>query len=495
MFDITVWKIVNCFMITTMIVLLTKMITYKNKGKKEVVAISLWLGIYLIDILVSREVLYWLNGNTAYIVTLFKTIVYFYYFYTKIVMKKEIKKYDYVLMPILGIWAGWTAPQCAGVIIVLTIILILWEKFVNKGKIKPIYFITLAFCIVGFLIFYFAPGNYVRMAVFEKYNSLSFLERIEYRIDNIYQIFFTFHAEHEIGSVPFFMILTGIILSLVTVHNLKNEKNSDLKFVMGINVLNILVYVFLMLAIRNDIMGINFDKLSLLFTYENILSALESGTLSLITIAPYVYATFVIISFVILAFYVSLKNKEELVISTLLASFMSQFAMVMAPESEQRTTFIAIFYFFAAIAILIKYCYENKLKIVPAIILTLSVCSLKLGIFAFVLYAILESFLNKEKQAEWLFALVIFGMLAGVKYMEMVYKYNVNKSVYEENIQRIEAYKKEPSEDNKLYLLTPVYSEYGFTSFVGIQWVEESIIDYFQLGNDTVLLNDALKNQ
>ena len=50
MFDITVWKVVNCFMITTMIVFIVKMVTYSTKMKKEVVAASMWLCIFAIDI-------------------------------------------------------------------------------------------------------------------------------------------------------------------------------------------------------------------------------------------------------------------------------------------------------------------------------------------------------------------------------------------------------------------------------------------------------------
>lgn len=491
MFDITVWKVVNCFMITTMIVFIVKMVTYSTKMKKEVVAASMWLCIFTIDILISREVLYWLNGNTAYIVTLFKTMVYFYYFYSKIVMKKAVKKYDYALIPILGIWAGWTAPQCGGVIIALTFILILWNKFINNEKTKAIYILALISCIVGFLILYFAPGNYVRMAVFEKYNSLTFMEKIEYRINNIYQIFFNFHKGSEIGSVPFFLILAGGLLCSLTTLELKVENKTAVKYIVGFNMLNVLLYMALILAVRSDMLGIT-EQLQLLFTYENVLDVLTNGKLSLTVVIPYVYATFVILSYAILALYVSLKKKNVLLLCTVLASFMSQFAMVMAPESEQRTTFIAIFYLFIAISIILNEMYERKAKFCVPVILTLAICNVNLGIYAAIVYAMLYFFLNKKICCEWLFVLFIFGVLSGSKYLDMIKKYKINKEIYNDNIQRIEAFKENPSDDNKLYLRKPEYPQYSFTPLVGIKWVEEAVLDYFKLDKDTVLV-DASK--
>ena len=92
MFRIGVWKIFNCIMIVTTIILTVRMITYNRNINKGIIAICMWTLIYVLNIYISAETLYWLDGNLAYVLTAFQMIVYFYYLYSRIIIKTQEKK-------------------------------------------------------------------------------------------------------------------------------------------------------------------------------------------------------------------------------------------------------------------------------------------------------------------------------------------------------------------------------------------------------------------
>ena len=56
-------------------------------------------------------------------------------------MKTQCKKYDYILLPITAFFAGWSGPQAGAITVIISVILLLWVKLINKEKIKPIYII------------------------------------------------------------------------------------------------------------------------------------------------------------------------------------------------------------------------------------------------------------------------------------------------------------------------------------------------------------------
>lgn len=104
LFDIGVWKIFQCAIVIIMVLLITKMITQESKKNKALVASIIWLCLYMINIWVSREVLYWLDGALAYQLTAFEVLLYFYYLYTRIHLKVS-KKYDKIALPIIAFFA------------------------------------------------------------------------------------------------------------------------------------------------------------------------------------------------------------------------------------------------------------------------------------------------------------------------------------------------------------------------------------------------------
>ena len=259
MFRIGVWKVFHCILIVTTVVLATRMITYNNKRNKALVASIIWLCIFILSIYVSREVMYWLDGALAYEFTAFQIFIYFYYLYTRMNLKIN-KKYDKILLPVVAFFAGWSSAQTGPLVLVIPIILMLWQKFIKKEKIFKFYYFTTIIGVIGFAIFYFAPGNAARMNIaFEEYASFNLIQKIVYRSEAVYGLIFDFER-YEFTSIPFYMLVTIGLSSLVGLKLFNTEENKKKKTIVMITSIIQLIFVFICLGI------------SLKIPYSNILA-------------------------------------------------------------------------------------------------------------------------------------------------------------------------------------------------------------------------------
>lgn len=206
LFNINIWKIFNCFLIFTMVIMSVKMISYNRKINKGLIALILWICIFLLSIYISREAIYWLNGSLVYVLSGFQVFILFYYLYSKLIMKKSIRKYDLFLLPIVSFFAGWSNAQSGIIALMLSIILLLWVKFIKKEKIKLLYIISVLLTFIGFLVFYFAPGNTSRLDVFIEFSNFNILQKILYRVDSIYGLIFDFKS-YPLTGIPFYFLL------------------------------------------------------------------------------------------------------------------------------------------------------------------------------------------------------------------------------------------------------------------------------------------------
>lgn len=201
-----VWKVANTVLITLMVLLGTEMITFKSKKNKGIISIILWICIFLIDIYISKECIYWLDGSLSYVLSTFEMLAYIYIIYSKLIIKNAIKWYDYVVLPILGLLSGWCSAQTGIMSLLIVVIILLWSKFKNKEKIKLIIWISTLFCLIGCLIFYFSPGNSARMEKFEEYSGLNIVQKTLYRVDGVYGLMFDFKT-YQNSAMPFYTIL------------------------------------------------------------------------------------------------------------------------------------------------------------------------------------------------------------------------------------------------------------------------------------------------
>ena len=497
-FNISVWKVINSIIIAIIIALTVRMITYRNESNKSIVAIIMWISIFSLSIGVSREVIYWVCGSFSYMLPIFLMYVYFYYMFSKVIMKKEIRKFDYILLPISAVLAGWGSPQTGAIAFGTTLLLVVWAKFINKEKIKPIYIISILFSLIGFLVLYLAPGNYVRMEYFTEFNSLNFFDKILYRADSIFDILFGFTSEFEVGRVSFYLfILIGIIIPIVF-NVLKTEKNKIIDIIMKICVFILILFILLNVAMKLNIFNI-LDEGG--FEYKNLYTAYKvDGNVNGITqnieiLKYYAISIFAILAIVILGLYVGIKNKQVFPILMIISGFISQILMFAAPASELRTTYSAIIFFVIAIAYLIKMAYEDDVNVSAGIIAGLVIFNFEFAILTTVACLIFRSFKEKDALKTDLIAIMIVMIMVSVnQYVMVVKRYKENKAVYTENVRRIEEFKNSEENSKEIYLLKPTYEQYGFTPIVGIEWIEKDVRDYFELEEDVKLIVDSVNN-
>ena len=228
MFDISIWKIFQCAIVILTVILATRMITYKDKKHKALVSTIIWTCLYILNIVISREVLYWLDGGLAYEFTAFQIFLYFYYLYTRMILKIN-KKYDKILLPIVAFFAGWSSAQTGPLVVIIPILLMIWKKFILKEKISKFYYITTIIGIIGFAIFYFAPGNNARMLTsFKGYASCNLIQKIFYRVECIYGQMFNF-IKYRFISIPFYLLVLIGLNAVIGLKLFNKEENKTKK--------------------------------------------------------------------------------------------------------------------------------------------------------------------------------------------------------------------------------------------------------------------------
>lgn len=491
MFRMGIWKIFNCAMIIITIILTVRMITYKNNINKGIVSMCLWILIYIVNIFIARETLYWLDGNLAYVLTAFQMFIYFYYLYSRIIMKTEPKKYDNVILPIFAFFAGWSGPQAGAITIIVPIILFIWAKFINKEKIKPIYIISLVVAIVGFLIYYLAPGNNGRsIREFPEFTNYNIIEKVLYRATDIWNIIFNFKV-YFFGSISFYLYIALGIMSIIAIKKSKEETNSKITLLIKTISMSIIVFLVLNLAvsINADIFSIVNEKL---LTFQPLLQNINNGTFTIKMLVPYMITGIVLIIGIILSYYISYKEKSPLLFIMFLCSILGQIMMLMSPYSPMRSTFITIMLLWISIAYLIAMTLKEKVSIIGIVcLITAMIYDMKI-IFAFLfLYFILknneEEVTKRDNKKEMLLIGILFILISTKVYLQTLKEYIKNYEVYYENLERIEVFKENSPEDKILYLKEAINPIYGFDGFVGTKWIEDSVKEYFELDEDVVL--------
>ena len=494
MFDISIWKIFQCAIVILTVILATRMITYKDKKHKALVSTIIWTCLYILNIVISREVLYWLDGGLAYEFTAFQIFLYFYYLYTRMILKIN-KKYDKILLSIVAFFAGWSSAQTGPLVVIIPILLMIWQKFIQKEKISKFYYITTIIGIIGFAIFYFAPGNSARMLTFKEYASYNLIQRIFYRVECIYGQMFNF-IKYKFISIPFYMLVLIGLNAVIGLKLFNKEENKTKKILAYTTSIIQIGYIVLCLVV-----SLNIPKLDwladLVVNFKNILYAQRDGVLTLQMFIPYIITTIVMISTVIESYLICLKKKDPFLVITIISALIMQVIMVMAPYSPLRTTYYTIMFYWFAIAYLIKHAYIEKSGIVLIFILPIAIYNLVLACMILIAYILIKIFapLDSSDVIKIEISIVICVMLivALINYITILKNYYINKNIYYENIRIIEEYKKNNSNEKELYLNSPINEMYGFTPMVGTDWVEDAVKDYFELDKEVILKAKEVK--
>lgn len=373
-----------------------------------------------------------------------------------------------------------------------------WQKIIKKEEISKFYYITTIIGILGFAILYFAPGNMARMNIQSaEFASYNILEKIMFRAEEVYGLIFDYETYHFTG-IPFYMLLTLGLNAVIGFSLFNQEKNKKMKIVSYVMAGVQIVFLFIYLAI---VLKVPYAEVLAGYTikFQNLLKAKEEGMLTLGMLVPYVITTVVMFSSVIQALLISLKTKNPILVTTLVGGLITQGLMVMAPSSPFRTTYFSIVFLWIAIAYLLHLSVQKEIKVGMILVLLIIMYDFNFGILAILAYFTAKTVLNNMKEIntkyEVVVMLMVILMIASLNYKEMIENYKINKDIYNQNIARIEEYKVKQEEgiaEKELYLLLPKQEVYGFTPMVGIEWIEDGIKRYFELG-DIILKAESVE--
>lgn len=479
------WKTFFTIMLACFVGLTTKMLCKNHQTYKWLTALVLWASVFVLSILVSREVIYWLDGGMAYLFSMFQAFLVFYFMYTRL-FQDVSKKYDIVLLPIVTFFGGWSSAQSGLAAVAITVILILWRRFIDKQPIKKLYYISAILSLIGFMIFYFAPGNSVRMDTFTEYESYNLFQKIGYRIGSVTSHILN-NTQSEFTAAPIFVYLTIGLTAIVDLKYSLKTKNKKLKiFRMICSAYAILFLLSFMFSVV-DILPLS-PGFQYIYKYINLLTAGEHGILGYFGIIPLLIAALAAISNLVSGYFISREHKNPFLITAIFIAYLTEFAMVMAPYSPIRTTFYTIAFMWVAIAYLILIAKKDDINTFGIITIVFTSLNLYLGLIMLILYAIFIFILPKAKftpTAQIYLFLSVFTMISITNYAKILINYHRNRVIDEENITRIINAKTTYDETGKLpetlYLVRPHNVLYGFTGLAGIDWVESAVNDYYGL--------------
>ena len=476
------WKIAHVLMIAFSIHMVLNMIFSKEKNcdaLRAIVATFIWCLLFLMNLSVARETLYWFDGAMAYVLPVFLAISYIYCCYQYIINHKTYHWWNYIGMAILGFFAGWNSPQAGAITVILAFAFIVWQKTITKEKINKLILFGNIWLLIGFLVLYFAPGNSGRMAEFPDYNTLNLIGKIFYRIDDVAYLVTKFDT-YPSFNIPTYLMITSILLvSTVSLYKNKAKKVLLTKLSIGITVSYVVLFA---LYLFTDSSFVVHNFLPEIFNYDVVF---DGGILrTLIMVFNYTYFIAFVFSLLHLAWVYTKNENNPLLLFMLLGAIGTQAMMLMSPYSPYRSTYITIFFFIVTTAILCMNLIKKGQKelLCFSLISSMYFYNIAYALFLTIIYVVMKLY-KKEK---WLLlGSILLLLLPTISTLYITFNgYHQNKKIHELNIEKIEQYK-EKNQHGTLKLYKLIDESYAFTPiYSDIEWIRNDIIQYFDLKKD-----------
>lgn len=466
------WKILNTFLITTMFFLFAKLIS-KNKKKFVVNFSLLWILFYIINIVIVRESIYWLDGSMAYVIPTFQVFMFVYMLYTRFIQNKS-KKYDLILLPIVALFSGWSGAQTSAITLLITILFIIYYLFIKKNKVNKKFLVFVILGLAGSIIFLLSPGNGVRMENFEEFSRLGLINKVRYRISNVSGLTFKFDAG-LFTTVPLY-IYAFSFLFLIYNFSFYKEYKKKYKWLLGLFLLIQVLFLFVSLLINLSDLGF-IDRL--FFSYDSIYKTSIKTLSGFIKLISYGFMILFVLSNFLTLLFRKLEGKNLLLFMIVISAYCSQFSMVLSPYMPYRTCLTATIFLMFGIVFLINQLDEEKVDYELVIPLLFAYVDFRVSL----LMLLFKLFLNNIKlfgiknvfNFICLFPVVI---LAVFNYGKMLCGYKENKNVFNENIRIIENSK---NNDDIIYLKRTPNPTYEFSPLIGSKWIEDDIKTLYNL--------------
>lgn len=291
------------------------------------------------------------------------------------------------------------------------------------------------------------------------------------------------------------------MIALVGLQLSNDEKNVVIRRIVTMSSLCILIFLAFVVGLRMGIPQFNQIR-EKIYKFNDVYLAFNRGELYFVTLFPYILASLIMILTVAISVYVAKKKNNPILLLVLLAAYLTQGIMVMAPYSPLRTTLTPIVFFWISIAYLLVLALERDYSIILAFLIAFAVQNINLGIILLILYLGVKNLkLENLKISKELLSILLLGsMVVAINWYQVYAGYRDNKKIYNQNIQRIEKFiadnpTQEEQKNKELYLLLPKDERYGFTAMTGIDWIDEAIKAYFKINNSVKLVEEININK
>lgn len=466
------WKILNTFLIATMFFLFAKLIS-KNK-KRFVINFSLiWMLFYIINIVIVREAVYWLDGSMAYVIPTFQVFMFIYMLYTRFIQNKY-KKYDIVLLPIVALLSGWSGAQTSAITLLIIILFIIYYLFIKRDKINTRFLLFTIFGLAGSLIFLLSPGNGSRMETFVEFSKMGLIDKVSYRAFSISWSTFKFDPG-LFTTVPVFIYAFSYLFLLYNFSFYKKYKRKN-KWLLGTLLLIQTLFLFVSLFVRFS--GLEYIN-NFLFEFTELYKLDITNISNLTKLIPYVFMSLFVLSNFLIFLFRKLEGKNLLLFTIVISAYCSQFSMLLAPYMPNRTCLTAIIFLMFGIIFLVNQLNEEKIDyefVIPILFayvnIQISLVMLLFGVF------LNNTKLFKSKNVFYFICILPIVAIALNNYKDMVCAYSANKRVFNENIETL---KNSKDIEDVIYLKESPYPTYEFTPLVGYSWIENDIKNLYNL--------------
>ena len=414
---------INPLMICLAIILISKIATKLGNKNCDLLKISALLFSSL-NILMTRESVYWITGAMNY---LFPACLFLLSYYLFLDIKDGNKEYINVF-PVVTFITGASMEQFGLMLIGILTVEYLY-KIMKKDKIDKIEVIAYITGIIGLLSVVLGPGNYVRVDV----------------------------ATEEKQS-----LLVGII---DLIYNNFNSKVANIYIL----ILSIYIYIY----IKNLYPNYKKNKyLSLFNILINLISVIFSKTVILLCIL-------IIFSYLILFIcYIYLKyNKNISLVLLLISGVGSQVMLLISVIWGFRISFSMYIVWFILILYLASYFYDLAFEI--AILVCICSINIILGIIGCVIAIILKHF-NKSIKSSVICGLAL--ILIMVNLGGNIYGYYKNFVIQEQNIERLK------SKQSEISLKKLDNDVYGWTFVPLSEFHENYMKLYYGLSDETKII-------
>lgn len=353
-FGITVYMLLQCFVITFIFYYLYKIVVLITKKKTIMIPIVLTVLYTLISMEYLRHGVYWASASILYIwplLPLFSFIYYFIKLTEKIKEKKKVNYFFYLpFLCLLNFFAVFSQEQIGTSFLVFLILYILLchGKEIKEYLLLDIPNILVA--LIGYTFLIVAPGNFVRLDANVEFASLSVFGKVMRNLPIILRDIFASHMQ--------IFVLLFTILFLICLY--KNKKTKQNKIVNKANLIFIIISCFYFI----------FQKIVM---QQSFINGVVGSIYGIIWIA-YIG--------IIMIWYGKQTNKISIVILSL-AGCASVFCLVLSPVVGGRTLLPFLFYIFLLIVIFIAELLKESTYL-QKLLLVIGVCFV--GCFGIVNY-------------------------------------------------------------------------------------------------------------